>query len=257
MLGATAIIGTSGTKTLGISTGTTPTSAPADACQLFSKDANAAAGKAALHVINECGTSPLIVACTEIKTTAGDSAEVMEGKIQINTFDYTIKMYAGSAWRTLSSDYVLDSGDFYNHVVLGSDQTRADTGFGDLTGLSFTMEASGTYIIEAYLMVKSTNTAYGGAISCNGPASPIVVAGGSQWPTSITASSHTNCGGYDLPSSIVTALPASDEYALVQYKVMVVNGANAGTFILRWKCENASYTLTCRTGSFLRWRKIA
>lgn len=39
------------------------------------------------------------------KTTTGDASLTIEGVVQINTFDNTVKMYADGAWRTLASGW--------------------------------------------------------------------------------------------------------------------------------------------------------
>jgi hypothetical protein len=96
-----ATFGTSAEKTLGITTGVAPATAPADAVQLYCKDINGAAGKAGLHMMAESGTANLIVAGVIIKTDTGDPAQVHEGLICINTQDNTVKIYAEAGWRTV------------------------------------------------------------------------------------------------------------------------------------------------------------
>ncbi len=102
-IGGITTLGTNAAKVLGISTGTAPTTAPADMAQMWVEDVNAAAGKAGLHMMAESGTGKLIVAGVLIKGTTGDPSQVHEGLMCINTVDNTLKMYADGGWRQLAS----------------------------------------------------------------------------------------------------------------------------------------------------------
>ena len=103
-LGATAV-GSSAAKVLGFGNGTAPTTAPGDLSQMWSADANAAAGKATMHMMSESGTGKIVVAGFLIKTDTGDPAQVHEGLGCINTFDNTVKIYADGGWRTIASGW--------------------------------------------------------------------------------------------------------------------------------------------------------
>jgi len=41
-----------------------------------------------------------------VKPDTGESASPVEGQIEANATDKTIKVYAGGAWRTLTDDWV-------------------------------------------------------------------------------------------------------------------------------------------------------
>ena len=95
--------GSSLAKGIAIASGTGPTTAPADMAQLWVRDANNEAGKASLHMMSESGTNVLVVVGTIIKSTTGDPEQVHEGLMCINTVDKNIKLYAGGAWRTITT----------------------------------------------------------------------------------------------------------------------------------------------------------
>lgn len=97
--------GTSAAKVLALGAGTAPTTAPADAVQLWVEDANGAAGKGAMHMMAESGTGKLIVPGVLLKATTGDPSQVHEGLMCINTFDKTAKLYADGGWRTIASGW--------------------------------------------------------------------------------------------------------------------------------------------------------
>ena len=100
----TTSFGASATRTLGIQSGTAPTSSVADVVQLFSADVNGEAGKAGLHLMNEVPAGvKLIVPGVYLKTNTGDPGEYFEGIMVINTVDNTLKMYADGGFRQLAS----------------------------------------------------------------------------------------------------------------------------------------------------------
>lgn len=101
-LGLTAV-GTSGTRVMALSTGTPPTTSPADAFQIYSTDINGTGGQAGAHLRNEISTAALILPGVRYKTDTGDPSDTYEGMMAINTFDNTFKVYADSAWRTIAT----------------------------------------------------------------------------------------------------------------------------------------------------------
>jgi len=100
----TTAFGASATRTLGIQSGTAPTTSVADVTQLFAADVNGEAGKAGLHLMNEVPAGvKLIVPGVYLKTNTGDPGEYFEGMLVINTVDNTLKMYADGGFRQLVS----------------------------------------------------------------------------------------------------------------------------------------------------------
>jgi hypothetical protein len=100
----TTAFGAAATRTLGIQSGTAPTTSVADVVQLFSADVNGEAGKAGLHLMNEVPAGvKLIVPGVYLKASAGDPGEYFEGMLVINTVDNTLKMYADGGFRQLAS----------------------------------------------------------------------------------------------------------------------------------------------------------
>jgi len=100
----TTSFGASATRTLGIQSGTAPTTSVADVVQLFAADVNGEPGKAGLHLVNEVPAGvKLIVPGVYLKATAGDPSEYFEGMLVINTVDNTLKIFADGGFRHLAS----------------------------------------------------------------------------------------------------------------------------------------------------------
>ena len=99
----TGTFGTSATSTLAMATGTAPSTSPADSFQIYSADINGTAGSAGAHLRNEVNTAALILPGVRYKTDTGDPTDTFEGMMVINTFDNTFKVYADSAWRTITT----------------------------------------------------------------------------------------------------------------------------------------------------------
>ena len=100
----TTVFGASATRTLGMQSGTAPTTSVADVVQLFAADVNGEAGKAGLHLMDEVPAGvKLIVPGVYLKTNTGDPGEYFEGMLVINTVDNTLKMYADGGFRQLAS----------------------------------------------------------------------------------------------------------------------------------------------------------
>ena len=102
LIGITAV-GTSAAKVLGIGSGTTPTTAPANIAQLWVEDINAAAGYAGFHMRVETNNTKLVVPGVAIKTDAGQTANPFEGLIEINTNENKIYIYGDAGWRQIAT----------------------------------------------------------------------------------------------------------------------------------------------------------
>ena len=153
-------------------------------------------------------------------------------------------MFAGSA----------STAPIASSVFLAANQSTTSSTMGDLTGLSFSVTASGVYVFEAVLAVTRAGTATNWQLDVNGPAAP----------TSIIYNALTiNAGtvGYGNSSAFATALGLLQgvTYTSSSFHVtgVLTNGANAGTVQLRFSSSDNTTSISCLKGSILRWQKVA
>jgi len=140
-------------------------------------------------------------------------------------------------------------------VVLGGDITTSSNVLGDATGLSFSALPGKSYLVEFAVAFQTVATTTGIRFSVNGPASPISVTGGFLVPTSLTANSAINFRAYNSGNS-TTGIDTANATALARGTCLFRNGANAGTFALRFASEVNSSAVTIKTGSVLRYREL-
>ena len=134
--------------------------------------------------------------------------------------------------------------------------TSTSTSFADVTGMTFSVDANTDYIFEFDVIFQSSAAGTGIAFAVNGPASPTSIVG-ATWitPNSRTALTNGNFVVYDSGTPTSASTVNTDSYALV--RGVFRNGANAGTFALRFASETGT-AVTVRTGSTGRiYRTIA
>lgn len=137
---------------------------------------------------------------------------------------------------------------------LASDLTSTATALANATGLSFAVEANKDYRWDADLTFRSAATTTGIHLAVSGPASPtscccmIMIADGgtsqADWGT-----------GYDNGQMSAAVYAADTDYP-ARLSGIFRNGANAGTFILRFASEVAASQVTIKAGSVIRWQQL-
>ena len=144
-------------------------------------------------------------------------------------------------------------------LVTTADVTNATITFANVTGLTFSMLASKTYIIEAWLIFQSSAIATGAKFALNGPASPVAVVLQAVIPIALTlyASSPTMASrAYDTGTPSVS-IDTANANMLAMLHGIVRNGTTAGTLAVRFACEAAtSPGVTVKAGSVLRYRQV-
>lgn len=174
-----------------------------------------------------------------------------------------VKRNAGSAGQFVNG--INSSGDLTyatpsggsgaSAVELSSDWTTTNNStLQDITGLSFSMAANTSYLIECFIVYTTTATATGMDIGTSGPASPTRV--NLQGFSANTASAESN-GVATAFGSIVVNASGSTSDRPARVAGVVRNGSNAGTFQLQGKVETGiSGTLTIKTGSVLTYSTL-
>lgn len=143
-----------------------------------------------------------------------------------------------------------------------TDQQITVAGFVDVAGLTFPVEAGKAYLIEAYIVYRSSATTMGVLIGFNGPAAPARVSLRSRKEITAVATAGTDkfseavLSAYNTANPNSTAEIAANADLVNEFQGVFVNGPNAGTFAMRFSKENVAGTATIMTGSWLRYRTL-
>jgi hypothetical protein len=132
-------------------------------------------------------------------------------------------------------------------VKLGSDRTNNTTSFADATGLSFSVAANTDYLFDFDVIFQTDAVTTGISLSVNGPTSPNDI----LYDTAIYDGTNivtANVRAYDTGTA-TTAIDAANTSTYAKVRGIFRNGANAGTFILRFKSEVGASTVTIKAGS--------
>lgn len=162
-----------------------------------------------------------------------------------------LKMSSGNA------DWAADEGGSGSEsetiVLKTSDTDNATTTLADATGLSFSVAANKTYIIEGFIIWNTTATAVGIKISATAPASPAIIAG--HFITD-AASGAPDSSSFNADNIVVTTSASPFTTGNIgALHCVLVNGSNAGTFQVRFAAETTG-TVTIKAGSVLRYRQV-
>lgn len=138
-----------------------------------------------------------------------------------------------------------------------ADVPNATQVLADVTGLTFPVLASASYIFEFGLHVVSSVATNGIAVAINGPAAPTFL----RWSEmAMVSGSAINAGGQTaLDTAVVnTAAVAVANGVPLSLTGLLVNGVNAGTLALRFRSEEvAPATVTVQRGSWGRLTRVA
>lgn len=129
-----------------------------------------------------------------------------------------------------------------------ADQSSTSTTFADVTGLTFSMNASTSYSIRCELSYVTAATTTALQIALNGPASPTAMRYTVNTATTATAQHFASQSAYDTNTNPATgggstALP-------VVLAGTVENGTTAGTLALRIRTEVSGSSVTIQRGAF-------
>lgn len=141
-------------------------------------------------------------------------------------------------------------------VVLGADRPTSSTSYVDCAGLSFSAAANTNYLVNVAVIWQSTNTTCGIAFSWNGPSSPTNYVSNLRWGQNADIITPRHTRAYDTGSASASVAAANTD-TIALGTVILRNGANAATFILRFHAEIGSETVTIYTGSALSYRVVA
>jgi len=163
-------------------------------------------------------------------------------------------------YKTATDNFVMEAkpagggGESENIVRLTTDRANSTTSFADCTGLSFSPAANTDYLIEFFILYTTSATTVGINLAVNGPASPTGMAFQTLGNTAAATLAGREFNAYNTSGGTLTAAIAGYNIAII--KGILRNGANTGTFILRFAAETTG-TVTIKIGSVLRWRQIS
>ena len=153
-------------------------------------------------------------------------------------------------WTAVSGE----GGEAENIVRITADVSNSSTAFADVTGLSFSVAADKDYLVEFFLIVQTDNALSGIGLGVTGPVAFIALCLFGHVVASQTSAAHFSIRAYDegyiaAGSDGLNNLPA-------ELEGIFRNGANAGTFQLRFRSENDGDAVIVKAGSILRWRLL-
>ena len=142
---------------------------------------------------------------------------------------------------------------------LASPVTTTSTTFTDITGMTASLATATAYFFEAYLIWQQNNTAGGIGFAINGPGNMGVLDYTIQYQNFANDAAGTiqtvHSGTYDSAYTIPTTTTAANTNYIARISGVLVTTITAGTFALRFKSNNASYTASIRPGSWLLLRR--
>lgn len=134
-------------------------------------------------------------------------------------------------------------------VTVSGDVTNSTTGFADATGLSFSVTAATNYRIECTVFYTVTAATVGARFSATAPASPTATIGQTFLPTSTTAVGGSQWSANDQGVVVASSAVATPSFNTGHVVAILRNGANAGTWQLRFAPETAT-AMVLKAGSF-------
>jgi len=180
--------------------------------------------------------------------TNTDVADAVTKK-HANTLDHSDELDHSHANKDLLDAYALTE----IVVLKPGDTANNTTALVDAAGLSFSVLANKTYIIEGFIVWDSSATSVGIRLSATGPVSPTRMAGHFE----ADAANGTPDGSSFNANDVVVTTSASPFTAgcIAALHCILVNGVNPGTFQLRFAAETTG-TVTIKAGSCLRYRQV-
>lgn len=152
----------------------------------------------------------------------------------------------GTAWVDLTASV---SDARLTTVRLTADVTNATTTLANVTGLAVALNASSTYVIDAWVMFQTAATTTGIRLTQSVPSGATVVA---NWTTPLTATTATFAHQRTGDAGAATAsIDTANVNTLATGRLLVINGATAGSLQIRFASEVAASNAVVKTGSSL------
>ncbi|MBK8336986.1 MAG: hypothetical protein IPL03_10515 [Sterolibacteriaceae bacterium] len=152
----------------------------------------------------------------------------------------------GTAWLALTAPI---SDARLTTVRLTADVTNATTTLANVTGLTVALNASSTYVIDAWVMFQTAATTTGIRLTQSVPSGATVVA---NWATPLTATTatlaHQRAGDVGAASA---SIDTANVNTLATGRLLVITGVTAGSLQIRFASEVAASNAVVKAGSSL------
>ena len=151
----------------------------------------------------------------------------------------------GTTWASTAPTAV------WTTVKKTADQTvSSGTTYVDDSALSFSMLANTTYAIRGVCFISYTTN--GAVLSFNGPASPTRILGQTT-PNNTVALTTYSGATYSLSPLNAIFAGGTTGQIVSAFNIEVVNGATAGTFVMRLAQTGSGGSMVCQKGSFIEY----
>lgn len=146
--------------------------------------------------------------------------------------------------------------DPWTAVVLASDFSTNGTANAAVAGLAFTPAAGKRYLVEVYLLLRTTLATVGPRPGFSWP----TVADGGAWlqvPNSATAYAMRSWGPRNTQNAASTGVPdTTSSHLAIGGAYLVAGGSPSGSFGVTLASETAGTNVTIKAGSVLLYREI-
>ncbi len=172
---------------------------------------------------------------------------------------FSVKNNYGSLSMVEMTNTIPAAVNALNLVVLSSDVINnnavANT-IADVTGLSFSVVAGGTYFFRFNIWYQAAATTTGSRWSVNGPTASNIAYRSNNSLTSTSESVYSGLNAYNQPAtanatSAVTT--AGGNMAIIEGFIVATAD---GTVIARFASEVAASAITAKAGSFVEWYRV-
>lgn len=137
--------------------------------------------------------------------------------------------------------------------VVGTGDTSTSTTLANLSGLSFSVAASGVYIFDALLFYDSGATTTGAKFTLTGPSSPTALHYSVRQTLSASTAQTQSLSTYDSAAATTTSL-VTGNVCQIQGRI---EPSVSGTVQLRFATEIAGSAITVYSESLLQWLQVA
>lgn len=190
------------------------------------------------------------------QTDAGNLSKGTIGTARLGTgtANATTFLRGDNTWATPSGG----GGSAWTNVILGADFSTTATANTNVTGLSFAPQANKRYLVETYLLLRTSAAATGARPGYAFPSGMTDFGAWLQSPSSATASVQRWFGPATTQNAASTGLADTTNSWIAIGQAYIIAGASpSGNFQVTLASETAGTSVTMKAHSFVRYMEIA